>query len=540
MKWLRPSLLVLVSVVLAIGAAALVAGSFWERNATPRAVPLPLPEGDREIVWLHAATNTSWQRLVTAVRRVQEVCPELHLHVDEDAAFPQQTTAVPEIAVAVGAGKAKVRIRWYKLTSDLKTTDWIKALVEKRPPPLAIIGGSSSDVAIELAQDLQGIAAPLGAKAPLLLLTTATSDEVRGPDDHLVSLNGLYPGRTFRFCFTNRQMAEAVTDFLWSQDELRPDADPVYVTYWEDDPYSANLTGRFMEALRAPAVRAAVQDWAWPAGAAATGAMPIELAAVHRGQFRLSSLAVTERIPFSVGTFQRPNRWEAAAAEDLMKEVGQHPRQRRPLLILPATGQPARRFLHGLVRNAPLDAQRFVVATGDAIPFNTIYRDRNLSWPIQDLPFPLVCFCHRNPVDERAGFQPESGNRSARPNEGSPATGTEDLLLYVDIVQAIVQAARAEEGWVVNAEQLARRLSDLRVSEDGLLDLLSNHQPLFDKEGNRRDGTGEHLVYLRPTVEKGRLLPRATISVWSRPSSRGSAWQSSRTLTAEYEEATAN
>ena len=50
-----------------------------------------------------------------------------------------------------------------------------------------------------------------------------------------VEVNELYPNRTFRFCFTNRQMAFATMRFLWQHDELRPEADPVFQVAWEDD-----------------------------------------------------------------------------------------------------------------------------------------------------------------------------------------------------------------------------------------------------------------------------------------------------------------
>src|SRR2546421_110840 len=63
--------------------------------------------------------------------------------------------------------------------------------------------------------------------APLLLITTATANRVAaaadgGPADlDQTALMDLYPGRSFRFCFTNQQMAQAVVDFLWSQPDLR-------------------------------------------------------------------------------------------------------------------------------------------------------------------------------------------------------------------------------------------------------------------------------------------------------------------------------
>src|SRR5439155_12627543 len=116
-----------------------------------------------------------------------------------------------------------------------------------------------------------------GGAAPLLLITTATADEVTPPDNPgaVIALNALHAGRTFRFCFTNGQMAGAVSDFLWGQEDLRPDADPVYTVAWQDDPYSVDLAERFRHAAwQRREARATVREWLWLAGRAALGGVP--------------------------------------------------------------------------------------------------------------------------------------------------------------------------------------------------------------------------------------------------------------------------
>src|SRR5436305_6293301 len=102
MKWLlRPSMLVLVSVALAVGAAVVVLGPLWERGPANRAVPRPVPEGDQEIVWLNPATSAvAWERFVTALRRVQAERTDNDLGIDVANAFPPQTTTVPEVALS--------------------------------------------------------------------------------------------------------------------------------------------------------------------------------------------------------------------------------------------------------------------------------------------------------------------------------------------------------------------------------------------------------------------------------------------------------
>ncbi len=540
MKWLfRPSHLVLVSVALTLGAGAVV---LWPRAPEKKPVPQPVAESDQEIVWLYAATNAAaWERFVTAVntaaRRLESDRPNLGLQVDVRNAFPINTTGVPEIAITFARPKGRLWFRWYKLTSDHKTLDWVQVLMQRRPTPLAIIGGSSSDLAIELAHNLRDEGSVLPeAVRPLLLLTTATADEARGGP-----LQGIYTGRTYRFCFTNRQMAEAVTDFIWSQNDLRPDTSPVYITWWQDDPYSVDLTQRFVDALRRPAVWTVARDWAALTRFAALGGLPLDLASVWC-DFQ-PAIPISERILSSVGLFDRPNRWEAESAKRLMEtKLDRYPGQRRPLLVMPAASQPSRRFLRALVRNAPAEARRFVVATGDALAFNTVYRDRNVAWPVQDLPFPLVFFCHRNPVNQAVGFQPENSTRPAEVSEtGSPLTGTEDLLLYMDILEALVQSAAAGSGLPRDAEELRQRFGQVRwwkeqdrvgLSVPGLL--------LFDDEGNRRSGTGEHVVSLRPVLQGEQVQPKAVIEVWSWQTEEASgkrAWQRQVLLSVDYDEA---
>ncbi len=570
MRWLlRPSLVAALSAAAVVGAFLIIwASGLFPAGGAPLG-PLPVAAGEREIVWLYAATNpTAWERFVAAVRRsaerLQAAHPGLEAQVHPDEAFPRHTTAVPQVALAFPPGGPRLVFRWYKLTSDLKARDWIDALIRRRPPPLAIIGGSSSDAAREVAIHLRQAATALPEEErPLLLLTSASADRVQidpgeadgrripapvgeeseeGPG---ISLNDLYPGRTFRFCFSNRQMAAAVTRFLWTQDDLRPDADPVYMARWEDDSYSRDLVEGFWKALRALVAESAAGQWCWVTGCAGTGSSPGLAGGIfprHRAgpkasRFSMSILPTPQVIDSSVGSFAQANHYEAKVARDLIDlllsyEAAPRPPQERPLLVLTGQAQPSRRFLRALEGYAPYPSRRFVVATGDAIAFNTVYRDRKAAWPIQDLPFPLVFFCHHNPIDRAAGFRPD-GESGAGPEEGPAATGTEEVLLYEDIVDALVQAGAAEAD---GAADLDRRLRGTRLGADGRVGLGPDGVLLFDDGGGRRSGTGEHVVCLRPRVlrvprRQGEMaaelvLPEATIEVWAwRRLAGGHSWQ---------------
>jgi hypothetical protein len=540
----RPSMLVMLSAGLAGAAAALV---LWPRDAD-QAQPLPVGVGDQEVVWLNHATNIrDWERFVSAFRWAK---PDgLEVEVDASKAFPRETTEVPELRVTIAGRPGRLLFRWYKLTGDLRTRDWVRALLKRDPPPLAIIGGSSSSSALALARTLKEQAR--GANAPLFLITQATAD-IDPSTPSRVPLLDIYPGRTFRFCFSNHQMAMAVTDFVWNRDNLlprtsgpaeaaapaddvlRPDADPAYLMIWQDDPYSEDLADGFMTALRNQAVRSTALDalaWTMPM---ATGGVPIDLAGPRRGSFLMGegNLPRQWRIFHSIGSFNRPNHPEENRADLLLKEMARHSNQQRPLLVLPATSQPCRRFLRGLRRSAPVTARRFTVVTGDSIEFNKIYRDRTLTWPIQDLPFKLVFFCHRNPVDSTLGFreQDEAG-ADYDPNHGATSSGTEDLLLFIDIVETVVKAGYQNGRLLADADALARNLHQVKWRKRRLL---------FLTDGNRRSGTGEHVVYLRPPVlQNNRIAPRAELEVWKRTADSQAgqkSWALHRYLAVHYDD----
>lgn len=544
----RPSILIALSAAVVVGAVVVV---FQGPPALGRPMPLPVLAGEREIVWLYPATDAaSWERFVAAVRRIAERLRRERpgAQADDRFAFPQQTAAVPEVSLSWSGPESRFVFRWYKLTGDWKTRDWIEALLSRQPPPLAIIGGNSSDSARELATCLNRKALELPAEyRPLLLLTNATADNVAPFREDDIDQNGvaeaavipmarLYPGRTFRFCFTNKQMSTAVSDFLWWRDDLRPDKDPAYMAQWNDDSYSRDLIDGFGTALRQVMARDLANQWTWtvnqllfnfPPGLAG-GIFPEQRLATDPNEdrsassFCLSIPPALYRIDSSVGSFDTPNRYEARASGAMLDAL-LFQAQSRPLLIVAGQAQPSRRFLRGLVRGMPSLSKRvqIVVATGDAIAFNTVYRDRQVSWNIQDLPFSLVFFCHRNPIDPDAGFRVQSGEdgRSRDGERDSTAeTGTEDILLFGDIVEALVQTGAPEQGSpCANATELAERLGEARFEDDRIV-FGGAGVPLFDRDGQRRNGTGEHVVCLQPMWNedfKDRLLPCASIEVWA-------------------------
>ena len=478
-----------------------------------------VPPGDQEIAWFHTATSTgTWERFVTGVQHFGAKTPGWE--VDDSRAYPDRSTDVPEVTVRRAGSAHFLRIRWYKQSSQAKVVDWVKALSERSPPPLAVMGGGSTDRALELAETLQANTDRWKGPNPLLLITTATANSYHSSRNEyaIEDLLGVYPGRSFRFCFTNRQMAEAVLDFVWwKKDELRPYRSPpaalgmlvggaaaywlsdtrptITAIQWDDDPYSVDLVEQFRWALDE-------HD------------LPPEKAPPWKRLGCPQPLLQKVDVASSIGGYSRANRWEAKVADELLSESPPLPLQRslprngdeRVLLILPTVPQPARRMLATLTGALPNLGRQLVAVNGDGIAFNNVYRDRDLVWNVRRAPVPLVFFTHQNPV----AWDAESP--LARPDQSKFAlygpNGTDDVLHFSDMVRILAEAAYDVEPSHSPADELIPSADELRER------LMSRQPAFFEPDGNRRGGSGEYVVYLRPGPRGEHTS--ATLEVWTR------------------------
>ncbi|WP_439620386.1 hypothetical protein [Gemmata sp.] len=489
----------------------------------PVARPRPVPAGDREVAWLHNPTAfDAWENFVWGVKRAEmagDGGPD-GLEVDDSHAFPDKTTSVPEVVLRRKGCAGAVRVRWYKLTNTSTQEDWVTALAAADPPPLAVLGGWSSDRARVLADAMRD--AKWRAARPLLFLATATADRV-DPDDDAGGARGpnlisIYD-RSFRFCFTNRQMATSVTDFVLSDPTLRPGAIalpgvralgaaahllwptlpalafdtlppeeplPAHAIEWRDDPYSTDLCFKFREALQQRAT----------------------------GDCDLPRLAVTTHsVPFSTGRLNRPNPAEAQVAEHVLANLP--PPGFRSVLVIPTVSAPARRTLRALVQGDPGVGRQLVAITGDGMGVNTFFRDREFAWPTRSISIPLVLFTHADPFgwDAPGGAAPPAGYELTAPRPGAVRSSTEDIRLYTRLTR-VVAAAAFPDGE-----------ADLVATPDRLDERLRAQRPaFFDRSGDRLSGTGEHVVVLRPTfaAESARgKQPDGVLEVYSRQPGRG-------------------
>jgi len=439
---------------------------------------LSVPSGDQELAWLHTTTSTNtWERFVFGIVRSQMQVPGLH--VDDSGAFRDSSTAVPELVLSMDGRLGKLRIRWYKLRADAGVTEWVNALAERNPAPLGIIGGGSTDRAVELALALDSRKSWRGDR-PALLITTATADRVAPQDNPLGTpplLVDLYDDHSFRFCFTNRQMADAVLDFVDQNPELKPQlfADSakgaalsglsfavpagswkpnVFSVQWNDDPYSTDLHEQFKESLLTH-----------------SGLNPFDEPLFDFARWN---------IPFSIGGFNRANAYESRTAESIAKQVLDMPPQ-RSLLILPAVTQPARRLLNAIVEAYSGARRRLVVVTGDGIPVNAMLRDGEFAWPMAQLGVPVVFFTHANPV--AWDIRPEN----APPGYALvPPNSTEEAAHFSEMGRIIALTC-----FPANAPTVQRG--------DNLIANLKGLKPaFFDANGERLGGTGEYVAVAMP------------------------------------------
>lgn len=524
MRWFRWPLLVLVACLLG-GGLGVAAWALWLR--TPRILPQPLsvPDHDQEIAWIQNSTSgDTWSQFVIGIKRIEmpvEGAPS-GLSVDDARAFPEQTTAVPELVVSRIGYAGKLRIRWYKVTAEATIDAWVKALADRDPAPLAVIGGATSDRAHELALSLAREQTWRGDR-PLLLITTATIDTIlTDPEDPAGfarvsdqrNLIDVYPNRSFRFCFSNTQMVRAVTDFVLQHPTLHPGPvgwagvravgagacgpwpvagslvdltrkPTIFPLEWQDDPYSGDLYNQFREHL-------------YLALGGAEGP-------------RLAPRIVRDpafSIPYSIGGFSRPNAGEAAAVREVIRNLP--PTGERSLLVIPTVSWPTRRVMLALSERVPQAGRRLVAVTGDGVSVNTFYRDAEWLWPARSIPIPLVFFTHDNPIgwDAPGDTSPPPGYRL------EPKNGTEEVLLDNTLGRIVTDAVfpppynGAPPRIVERADEVGARL---RTRPD----------KFFDDRGNRRGQSGEYVVVLRPTVRYGDTAPEqpkpeSTIEVYRR------------------------
>ena len=491
----------------------------------------PLDGNDQEIALIEPATSgDEWGRLVTAMQLLEADWPKINpalpvLRVRMDKAFPALTSDVPEVEFSFRDGvKQRLRLRWYKISGEHDAASWVRKLQARSRQPLAIIGGGTSDRAVKLANVLQNAYGDDPAKqAPVFLITTATSEKT-DPDKE-TSLISIYGQRSFRFSFTNQKMVESLLAFVqhreypdaekeWAQNLWVTKPDPsipptMHTVTWNDERYSQDMNALFQEEFRKRFPQAPE-----PSGEGT--------------------------IPYSAGGFSHPTPQELRVIAIWLSRP--NPTTPNSFLVLPTQTVRMRRFLINLRQRSAKDARNLVVFNGDAISFHSVYRDREVVWNILDLPYSLVFFAHRNPIDHAAGFSwKKVAAHDGVPQRGT--SGTHDLLLYRDLFEAVLYAAVEDGKLLDDSVRFRQRLQatcwqhadPARVCNPLVHQFEQKPPAFFDADGNRQSDTGEHIVWIKPSFTGERVNLQSKISVWARTSDRdGGVWRLLEAQSASY------
>jgi hypothetical protein len=244
------------------------------------------------------------------------------------------------VVVSTSSGRA-IRFTWCQARGSLETRNAVRRLLAGRSPPIACVGSANTALTIELALALGEAGA---AARPLLLLPWATSNRATVAAEP-VRLLDLLPGRMFRFCPSNREVAELAIDCVMREHAGR-DPGRILMAIDSADPYSIDLAAAFRAAIEARGL-----------------APPIE------------SLSAVDGAP--AGVSSSPTASEARRAEQIWRAAGALRAGRSVWVLLPFQEEPARRLLEALATSsktaAGLDPHVEVVC-GDGIGLERLWQ----------------------------------------------------------------------------------------------------------------------------------------------------------------------
>jgi hypothetical protein len=242
------------------------------------------------------------------------------------------------ILVETSQHQRLVRFTWRGVRGESQARLVVQESLTGRSPPIAIVGSSNTVLTEAIAGQLRTESREHGGAGPLLLIPWATS----------VSLLGVYPGRTFRFCSNNRREAELLIDCLKARPEV-PGPRRVIMVVDPLDPYSVDLAACFETEVHR----------AFPK------------AEVTRADEKTSTLR--PRLSARSGL---PTVAEQSRARGIWRDFAEGPGG-ETWVFLPLQNDPARRMLVALNgaapgRHAP-EGRRLTVVCGDAVGATTLH-----------------------------------------------------------------------------------------------------------------------------------------------------------------------
>lgn len=365
---------------------ALVAMWTWHYRSRPQA-PVEIA------VFFSGTSHRGWANFVEAVRLVAD--PDTVEARDKECLVKLKPRAV--------------LFRWYSEVGTGGMQRRVREVCLQRRPPLAVLGANNSSLTRALAEEMKS--AKAGPNTPLLLMTTATQDE----------LIQVHPNRTFRFGFNNSFQADTVVKRFRQYHDERHQATPVtintVVVRVADNPYSTDFADRCLERLR--------QEFATPPFVNTDYSLPTE-----------------------TGGYE-PSIEESQIARNISDQMRQA-RTNQWVLILPLGSSALRRLCKALDRELQLAGLRntkdfmegksdvdLVVLTGDAVDYYDFGESEPGHLEPEQTPGAVVFFAHTNPTDETV---------ASPPNRNVPSRGLnrEVAIALLSIIPRLGQEPTAD------------------------------------------------------------------------------------------------
>ncbi len=494
-----------------------------------------VPAGHQEIAWISPATNgDAWERLIAALELLQREArapaqpgtsaPALDptFRVNFDNAFLPLTADVPEVSLSFAdAPDAKLWIRWYKLSGENPSSSWFEKLSRRASASVGHRRRGDDGPRLFQARALQKIRAAWPGPAPLYFITTATAERYDPrefqtgeiPHNTWPKLMEVYAGRTFRFCFTNTRMVEAVLDFVSQNLQLAAQRRAIRRSL-----PASSLRQRPSARSPCSVPPATCNLFSYPRLFGRTTAIPRIWARSSCNDSRtrpppkMCPSPTFTTITFTIASATFWNRtpkkhWQWAftwLAIGNCATSGNCWRCQRALsapgaFCVPCAGRLPWR--HATSSSSLATALSSITSTGIASLPGTS-RICPSHWSFSAIATPSTRL-------------PALGRKDT---EGTPSnTGTQDVLLNRDIIETLIHAAFDGQHLVADAEVLHERLRHTRWSKGRVLNEMKESTagvPFFDATGNRQPDTGEHIVWLRPVLQGSRNLPEAFLTVW--------------------------
>lgn len=332
---------------------------------------------DLEVAVFFPSTNVaSWPDFVQAVKLAAD---ERGLAVDwreGGHSCTVQTSPIP------------IRFQWYPAIGSFEMQQSVRQACQRSRPPIAIIGATNTRMTEALAQAI--LDSSRDDRSPLLLMTTATADE----------LIDVLPDRAFRFGYSNRYQARAVVARLAEMVEASANPDePAFpiraiLVQIEDNPFSLDLARDFEVELQTKLGASFV-----PAP------QPFDPRRAARCAVHGWSLET------ATGTTDEPTANESQLAKAMLDAILQAP-QTTPVVVLPAGadlfGRLGRALTTEIGRRSLSDDDRrtlgrLVFLSGDSLDYFDFAEAKRGQIPPRATPGPVIFFCHENPTDESLG-----------------------------------------------------------------------------------------------------------------------------------------